>query len=101
MALRWWRSNRGFATGAVVGYDFIYGKFLIGESIQHFRAGLNAGLSAERFNLVFAQSSEAYGTSFDFGLQGGFAVSHAVRSGLDAGPVLDRVGAPAGQSGFE
>jgi hypothetical protein len=57
--------------GPVVGYNPVYGKFVLGEHIEHFRAGVNAGLIGLQLRDLLGTSASNAAGSWTFGLQGG------------------------------
>ena len=67
-------SDPSLMIGAAYGYNPLYGKFAIGESITHFRAGFNVGLMAVQMQDVLGNSSASrtqgsFSPALDAGLQ--------------------------------
>lgn len=72
------------SVGPVVGYNPIYGKFVLGEHIQHFRAGFNGGLVAMQMNDVFGNSYSG-SSNWSFGVQLGLQLQAQLNAAWEIG----------------
>ena len=66
-------TDPGYTLALDLGYDPIYGKFVLGDGIHHFRSGLNAGIIGLQMNEVIGTAPLANGGmgSLGVGLQAG------------------------------